>query len=92
VIFARGAFRDGVDGERPLHGRRLTLSTGRRFRLARERAASALLVYLDERSLESERALIDAANELEAVAVRRRLERVSQRGRARQLARVAMLR
>jgi hypothetical protein len=46
-------------------------------------------MYLDERTVTSERALIDAAHELEAAAVRRRLERVSQRGRATSLARVA---
>ena len=65
------------------------MSTRRRFKLARKRAASALLTYLDERTPTSERALIDAAHELEAVAVRRRLERVSQQGRAVRLAQLA---
>ena len=68
------------------------LSTGRRYRLARERAASALLTYVEERTSSSEEALLEAAHELEAVAVRRRLERVSQRDRAAQLARLAMSR
>jgi hypothetical protein len=68
------------------------MSTGRRFRIARERAASALLVYVEERTSSSEQALLEAAHELEAVAVRSRLERVSQRGRAAQLARLAMSR
>jgi hypothetical protein len=47
---------------------------------------------MEERTSSSEQALLDAAHELEAVAVRSRLERVSQRGRAAQLARVAMSR
>lgn len=68
------------------------MSTGRRFRIARERAASALLIYIEERTSSSEQALLEAAHELEAVAVRSRLERVSQRGRAAQLARLAMSR
>ena len=68
------------------------MSTGRRFRIARERAASALLVYVEERTSSSEQVLLEAAHELEAVAVRSRLERVSQRGRAAQLARLAMSR
>ena len=67
------------------------MSTGRRFEMARERAASALLLYLDERSLQNERDLIDATHELEAVASRRLLERDSQRARNR-LARVVMSR
>ena len=68
------------------------MSTGRRFRLARERAGSALLIYLDERTSSSEQALLDAAHELEAAAVRRRLERASPPSRAAQLARFAMSR
>jgi hypothetical protein len=59
------------------------------FRAARMRAASALLRYLDVRTVENERALIAAAHDLEAASVRRSLERVSQRGHARQLARLA---
>ena len=68
------------------------MSTGRRFEMARERAASALLLYLDERSLQNERDLIDATHELEAVASRRTLERDSQRVRPNRLARVVMSR
>jgi hypothetical protein len=68
------------------------LSTGRRYRLARERAATALLTYVEERTSSSEHALLEAAHELEAIAVRRRLERVSQPDRAAQLARLAMSR
>jgi len=60
------------------------------FRAARMRAASALLAYLEVRSVETESALLEAAHDLEAVAVRRALVRVSQRRRARQLARVAV--
>ena len=56
------------------------------------RAASALLTYLDRRTAESELALIEATHDLEAAAVRRSLKRVSQRGRARQLARLAATR
>jgi hypothetical protein len=59
--------------------------------MARERAASALMLYLDERSLQNERELIDATHELEAVAYRRLLERDSRRV-PRRLARVAMSR
>ena len=68
------------------------MSTGRRFRIARERAGSALLIYLDERTSASEQALLEAAHELEAVAVRRRLERAPPTSRAAQLARLAMSR
>jgi hypothetical protein len=68
------------------------MSTGRRFRVARERAGSALLIYLDERTSSSEQALLDAAHELEAAAVRRHLERASPPSRASQLARLAMAR
>jgi hypothetical protein len=68
------------------------MSTGRRFRIARERAGSALLIYLDERTSSTEQALLDAAHELEAVAVHRRLERASPPSRAWQLARLAMSR
>lgn len=68
------------------------MSTGRRFEMARERAASALLLYLDERSLENERELIHATHELEAVAHRRLLERDSRRERPHGFARVAMSR
>jgi hypothetical protein len=60
--------------------------------MARERAASALLLYLDVRSLQNERELIDATHELEAAASRRRLERDSQRAQQRRIARVAMSR
>jgi hypothetical protein len=63
-----------------------------RFRTARMRAASALLAYLEVHSVETEEELLEAAHELEAVAVRRALGRVSQRGRARQLERVAAVR
>ena len=68
------------------------MSTSRRFRIARERAASALLTYVGERTEANEQALLEAAHELEAVAVRSRLERVSQRGRATQLARLGLSR
>jgi hypothetical protein len=68
------------------------MSTGRRFRIARERAGSALLTYLEERTSSSEQALLEAAHELEAVAVRRRFERASPPSRAAQLARLAMSR
>jgi hypothetical protein len=68
------------------------MTTRRRFRIARERAASALLTYVEQGTSESEQALLEAAHELEAVAVRRRLECVSQRGRAAQLARLGMSR
>ena len=68
------------------------MSTGRRFEMARERAASALLLYLDERSLQNERDLIDATHELEAVASRLTLERDSQLARPNRLARVVMSR
>jgi hypothetical protein len=68
------------------------MSTGRRFRIARERAGSALLTYIEERTSSSEQALLDAAHELEAAAVRRRLERTSPPCRASQLARLAMSR
>jgi hypothetical protein len=68
------------------------MSTGRHFRIARERAGSALLTYLEERTSSSEHALLDAAHELEAVAVRRRLARASPASRAAQLARLAMSR
>lgn len=61
------------------------------FRAARMRAASALLRYLDVRTVENEQALIEATHDLEAAAVRRSLERVSQRGRARQLARLGAM-
>lgn len=64
-------------------------TTRRRSRTARQRAAVALLAYVAERTPENERALLDAAHELEGLAVRRRLQRVSQRGRAAQLARLA---
>jgi hypothetical protein len=66
------------------------MSTGRRFRIARERAGSALLTYLEERTSSSEQALLEAAHELEAVAVRRRLERRSHHSRTDQLARLAL--
>jgi hypothetical protein len=56
------------------------------------RAASALLAYLDGRTVENESALIEATHDLEAVAVRRALQSASQRGRARQLARVVAVR
>ena len=56
-----------------------------RSRTARRRAAVALLAYVAERTPENERALLDAAHQLEAVAARRRLERP----RAAQLARLA---
>jgi hypothetical protein len=62
------------------------------FRAARMRAASALLAYLDVRSVENEAALLEATHDLEAVVLRRRLACVSQRARARQLAHVAALR
>jgi len=65
------------------------VSTRRRFRLARREAAAALLSYLDDRTPTSERALLNAAHELEAISVRRKLERISQRGRATMLRRVA---
>ena len=65
------------------------MTTRRRLRIARRRAASALLAYIDDGTPASERALIDATHALEAVSVRRRLERVSQRARAAQLARLA---
>jgi hypothetical protein len=68
------------------------MSAGRRFRIARERAGSALLSYLEERTSSSEQALLDAAHELEAAAVRRRLERASPPSRATELARLAMSR
>ena len=68
------------------------MTTRRRFRIARERAASALMTYVEERTNENEQALLEAAHELEALAVRSRLERVSQRGRAAQLARLGMSR
>ena len=68
------------------------MTTRHRFRIARERAASALLTYVEERTNENEQALLEAAHELEALAVRSRLERVSQRGRAAQLARLGMSR
>ena len=68
------------------------MSTGRRFRIARERAGTALLTYLEERTSSSEQALLEAAHELEAAAVRRRLERRAHRSRADQLARLAMSR
>jgi hypothetical protein len=62
------------------------------FRAARMRAASALLAYLELRTVETEAALLDATHDLEAVSVRRALRRVSQRGSARQLERVVALR
>jgi hypothetical protein len=68
------------------------MSAGRRFRIAREQAGSALLTYLEERTSSSEQALLDAAHELEAAAVRRRLERRLHSSRADQLARLAMSR
>jgi hypothetical protein len=68
------------------------MSTSRRFRIARERAASALLTYVGDRTTANEQALLEAAHDLEAVAVRIRLERVSQQGRAAQLARLGMAR
>lgn len=68
------------------------MTTRRRFRIARERAAYALMTYVEERTNENEQALLEAAHELEALAVRSRLERVSQRGRAAQLARLGMSR
>jgi len=68
------------------------MSASRRFRIARERAGFALLTYLEERTSSSEQALLDAAHELEAAAVRRRLERASPSSRAAQLARLAMSR
>ena len=68
------------------------MSAGRRFRIARERAGSALLIYLEERTSSSERALLDAAHELEAASVRRRLERTSSPSRVAELARFAMSR
>ncbi len=64
-------------------------TTHRRSRTARRRAAVALLAYVAERTPENERALLDAAHELEAVAGRRPLQRVWQRGRSVQLARLA---
>ena len=67
-------------------------SDRRKFRAARMRAASALLAYLDSRSVETEQALLEAAHDLEAVSLRRALCCVSQRGRARQLERVAAAR
>jgi predicted enzyme involved in methoxymalonyl-ACP biosynthesis len=60
--------------------------------MARERAASALLLYLEERTLANERALLDATHELEAVAAMRRLERIPQRASALRRAPVAMSR
>jgi hypothetical protein len=68
------------------------MSTGRRYRVARERAGSALLIYLEEQTSSSEQALLEAAHELEAAAVRRRMERSSHRTRTEQLARLAMSR
>jgi hypothetical protein len=68
------------------------MSTNRRFRIARERAATALLVYVGDRTTANEQALLEAAHDLEAVAVRSRLERVSQQSRAAQLARLGMSR
>jgi hypothetical protein len=68
------------------------MSTGRRFRIARERAGFALLTYVDDRTSSSEHALLEAAHELEAAAVRRRLERASRPSRADQLARLALSR
>jgi hypothetical protein len=68
------------------------MSTNRRFRIARERAASTLLTYVGDRTTANEQALLEAAHELEAVVVRSRLERVSQQGRAAQLARLGMSR
>jgi hypothetical protein len=65
------------------------MSTRRRFRLARERAASALLAYLEQPSSASERALVEAAHELEALAARRRLERSSRPIAATRLIRLA---
>jgi hypothetical protein len=62
------------------------------FRVARMRAASALLAYLEFPSVENELALLEAAHGLEAVALRRKLGRTSQRVQARQLAHVAALR
>jgi hypothetical protein len=70
----------------------VTLSTGRRFRIARERAGSALLTYLEEGTSSSEQALLEAAHELEAVAARRRLERGCPPRRVDRLARLAMSR
>ncbi len=68
------------------------MSTGRRFRIARERAGSALLTYLAERTTSTEYELLEAAHELEAAAARRRLERGSGQSRSDQLARLAMSR
>lgn len=48
------------------------MGTGHRYRLARERAASALLTYVDARTTENERALLDAAHALEAIAAQSR--------------------
>ena len=68
------------------------MSTDRRFRIARERAATALLTYVGDRTSANEQALLEAAHDLEAAAVRSRLERASQQSRAAQLARLGLSR
>jgi folylpolyglutamate synthase/dihydropteroate synthase len=55
---------------------------------ARARAAQALLAYLDERTQANETALLDAAHNLEAAVVARRLAKTSQTRDAERLAQV----
>jgi hypothetical protein len=57
----------------------------RSFRQERARAARALLTYLGNPCASNERALLEAAHDLEAATALRRLRRVSQRRRAAQL-------
>ena len=57
----------------------------RTFRQERTRSAAALLSSVGHPSPATERALLDAARDLEAAAALRRLSSVSQRGRAAQL-------
>jgi hypothetical protein len=57
----------------------------RSYREERARAAAALLTYLGNPCVATERSLLEAAHDLEAAAALRRLRSVSQRRRAAQL-------
>ena len=57
----------------------------RTFRQERARTAAALRSYVGHPCPATERALLDAAHDLEAAAALRRLSSVSQRSRAAQL-------
>jgi hypothetical protein len=90
VNFARCERRSVVDGEVvSVETGEAEMSSDPRFRRARRRAASELLIYVDHRSPTNELELLDAAHDLDAVADRWRLEHGSRRGRATELLRLA---